>query len=276
LVIDESIRFERLSFTCLTGDVSLRRLDVFHVPQGLTAAEIAANSPHKYLTGNSDVQLAHSLNGVSWKRTSREPMIPNGPPGSLSAGLLYPSSIQRTPERNGSSDPAGQQIIITASASALEHGLFSYKNGSGSGAMLSYSLRKDGFVFLESSGGIGLVGTRILWLSLGEISVNLNARTGRVRCRVTDHSNKPLTGYDWGDSVPCEGCDTLAWIPQWKQRRNLSSLAGRGSDSVIRLEFEMVNARLYSLEGQFAPLSSPEVRGPFPPIARPGFEPGWW
>ena len=54
------------------------------------------------------------------------------------------------------------------------------KNGTGSGAMLSYSLRKDGWVFLESSGGIGIVGTRIFWLSHGEIAVNLNAATGRV------------------------------------------------------------------------------------------------
>jgi hypothetical protein len=122
------------------------------------------------------------------------------------------------------------------------------KNGTGSGAMLSYSLRKDGWVYLESSGGIGIVGTRIFWLSHGEIAVNLNAATGRVRCRATDQHNKPLVGYDWNDSVPCEACNTLAWIPQWSNQRNLSSLAGQGSHSVIRLEFEMVNARLVSAE----------------------------
>jgi hypothetical protein len=43
--------------------------------------------------------------------------------GSLSAGLLYPSSVQRTGKR--AADPSGEQIIITASASALEHGIFS-------------------------------------------------------------------------------------------------------------------------------------------------------
>ena len=32
-------------------------LDVYHVPQGLTPAETAANSPHKYLNGKSDVKL---------------------------------------------------------------------------------------------------------------------------------------------------------------------------------------------------------------------------
>jgi hypothetical protein len=205
--------------------------------------------------------------------------------GSLSAGLLYPSSVQRTAQK--STDPSGEQIIITSSASALEHGIFSCeccilstslspsrsapavgseagvlirpgrcslcglvcladKNGTGSGAMLSYSLRKDGWVFLESSGGIGIVGTRIFWLSHGEVAVNLNAATGRVRCRATDQHNKPLDGYDWDDSVPCEGCNTLAWIPQWQNQHNLSSLAGQGSHSVIRLEFEMVNARLVS------------------------------
>ena len=151
----------------------------------------------------------------------------------------------------------------------------------GSGAMLTYELRKDGWVFLESSGGVGLVGTRILWLSHGELAVNLDAKTGSVRCRVTDQHNVPLEGFDWDHAVPCEACDTLAWMPQWQDSasaatRNLSSLAGRGRSSVIRLEFEMINARLYSLEGHFAPISMSEVSGPFPPQPRPGFEPGWW
>jgi hypothetical protein len=246
--------------------------------------------PSRYLNGKSDVQLAHSLNGVYWKRTDRTPMIPNGAPGSLDAGLIYPSSVHRTPPLHAGTatgtaattgDPRGEKIIITASASALEHGVFSYANGTGSGALLSYELRKDGWAYLESSGGVGIVGTRILWLSHGEITVNLNAKTGSVLCRVTDQHNVPMPGFDWDEAVPCEACDTLAWAPQWRQQgggpsHNLSSLAGQGSRSVIRLEFQMVNARLYSLEGHFAPISDAEARGSFPPHPRPGFEPGWW
>jgi hypothetical protein len=57
-------------------------LDVYHVPQGLSPEEITSNSPHKYLAGKSDVQLAHSLNGAYWKRTARTPIIPNGAPVS--------------------------------------------------------------------------------------------------------------------------------------------------------------------------------------------------
>ena len=64
--------------------------------------------------------------------------------------------------------------------------------------------------------------------------------------------------------------------PKWAGGKDLSALAGQGAKSVIRFEFEMVNARLYSIEGDFAPLSTTEMRGPFPPRPRPGFEPGWW
>ena len=62
-------------------------LDVYHVPQGLSPEEITSNSPHKYLAGKSDVQLAHSLNGAYWKRTARTPMIPNGAPVSNNSPL---------------------------------------------------------------------------------------------------------------------------------------------------------------------------------------------
>jgi hypothetical protein len=141
--------------------------------------------------------------------------------------------------------------------------------------MLSYELRKDGWAFLESSGGIGIVGTRILWLEHGEVFVNINAANGRVRCRATNSRNVPIAGFGWESAVPYSG-DTLRWAPQWTGAKNLSTLSGHGAASVIRLEFELTNARLYSLEGHFAPISDTECKGPFPPLARPGFEPGWW
>lgn len=235
--------------------------------QGLTPAEIESNSPHKYLTGKSDVFLAHSLNGVHWARTSRDAVIPNGAPGSLDAGLIYPTAAREAPGTGA--------LLVTASVSPFEHGIFSNSsNGVGSGSIVTYTFRKHGLVFLESDGGVGLVGTRIVYWESGEALVNVNAASGSVLCRVTDKANKPLTGYDWSDAVSFTG-DSTAWQPTWSNGKTLGALAGKGAQSVIRLEFQLVDARLYSISGNFAPLASTEANGPFPPVPRPGFEPGW-
>jgi hypothetical protein len=93
--------------------------------------------PSRYLNGKSDVQLAHSLNGVYWKRTDRTPMIPNGAPGSLDAGLIYPSSVHRTPPLHAATatgtaattgDPRGEKIIITRLSSNWYNATVYYKN----------------------------------------------------------------------------------------------------------------------------------------------------
>ena len=39
-----------------------------------------------------DAQLAHSMDGRHWLRGVRDPLFANGPPGSPTAGLVYPNS----------------------------------------------------------------------------------------------------------------------------------------------------------------------------------------
>ena len=43
-------------------------------------------------TGKVDAQLAHSMDGRHWLRGVRDPLFANGPPGSPTAGLVYPNS----------------------------------------------------------------------------------------------------------------------------------------------------------------------------------------
>jgi hypothetical protein len=246
-------------------------VDMYHVPQGITAAEVLHNSPHKYLTGKSDVYLAYSLNGVHWARTVREPLIANGPPGAADAGLIYPTAA--------ATDVSDGSLVVTASASPFEHGIFAAPNGTGSGAILTYRFRKHGLVFLESEGGVGLVGTTVLYWASGEARVNVNAAGGTVLCRVTGEAgNQPLAGYDWSDADAFSADDT-GWVPTWSSGKTLDGLVRNeshaGNHALIRFEFQLVNARLYSISGDFHPISSPEVHGPFPPVPRPGFEPGW-
>ena len=139
---------------------------------------------------------------------------------------------------------------------------------------MTYRYRQHGLVYLESMGGVGLVGTRIMYWEGGEAMVNVDALSGSVLCRVTDKTNTPLQGYDYSDAIAFQG-DATNWTPTWKDGKGLSELAGKKAASVLRLEFQLINARLYSVSGNFVPLSVEEAAGPYPPVPRPGFEPGW-
>ena len=44
------------------------------------------------VSGKVDAQLAHSMDGRHWLRGVRDPLFANGPPGSPTAGLVYPNS----------------------------------------------------------------------------------------------------------------------------------------------------------------------------------------
>lgn len=204
---------------------------LFHcVPQ------VIGSSPHKYLDGHVDCQLAYSLNGWHWQRTLRQPFIANGAPGAPDSGCVYPSSwVVRD---NGDLD-------IYASACTHEHGHIP----KGSGSILAYRLRRDGFVYLASAGGVGVVGTRALYWRGGEVQVNVQSPAGAVRVQVTDSGGRPLLGMRFEDCPPFSG-DDRAWTPRWREGRRMAELSNR----TLRVEVELNNARLYAIRGDFVPL----------------------
>ena len=104
--------------------------------------------PNKYLGGHMDCQLAYSLNGWHFQRGPRDPFIPNGPPGDPDSGTVYPSCM--VPQEDGS-------LWFYASACTMEHGNLPAGD---TGSLVAYSMRRDGFIYLESTGGRGTVGTR--------------------------------------------------------------------------------------------------------------------
>jgi hypothetical protein len=213
--------------------------------------------PHKFLDGHVDCQLAYSLNGWHFQRCLRDPLIPNGEPGEPDSGSVYPCTAIR--REDGS-------LWIYASASIHEHGRLSRDSGS----IVTYQLRRDGFAFLESSGGIGVVGTRALYWKGGEVELNVQSLGGTARAQVTDPAGAPLMGYGLADCAPFSG-DSTAWVPRWKGGKLLAALAGR----TIRVEVELNNARLYALRGDMVRLVAAEVaryheEGAVPE-PRPGF-----
>lgn len=187
--------------------------------------------PHKYLSGKQYAQLAYSRNGWHWNRSLREPFIGNGEPGEPDAGCLQASAMIQLEDG---------ALRFYASTSRHEHGHCPPDDG----YIVAYGLRRDGFVYLESDGGVGTVATRMLYWHGGEAELNVQAPAGWVRVQVTDPKGNPLPGYTFADSTVLHD-DQTSWIPTWKDGKTLAALA----DQMIRLEIQLENARLYAIRG---------------------------
>ena len=228
-------------------------------------------SLNKYWEGTTDCQLAYSYNGWHFQRSLREAFMPNTAPGELGGGVVRPHCMLVDDD---------DQIRIYSSSSSLEHGYHIHDHigrkrvigpgeGKDKGAILMHRLRLDGFFYLQSNAGPGMLGTvPLLWRG-GEVS--LNVQSGHeVRVQVTDIEGKPFEGYRFADCDPFKG-NQLFWTPGWKGGRGLKEFTKKA----IRLEVELNNARIYAMRGDFTALASGEARVFLAtgkePVHRPGF-----
>lgn len=196
--------------------------------------------PHKYEGGKQYGQFAYSFDGWHWQRGIRDPLVPNGEPGDPDGGCLQPSSMVQLDDGS---------LRIYASTSRHEHGHCPPDDG----YIVAYSLRRDGFAYLESDGGVGIVGTRPLHLLGGGFELNAQAPAGWVRAQLAEPDGKPIEGYTFADSDVLHG-DQTAWRPRWGGR-DASELA----DRFVTLEIHLENARLYAIRGNFVECRYPDV-----------------
>lgn len=223
--------------------------------------EPEVNDLHKFFQGKVDCQLAYSYNGWHFQRTLREPFIGNNAPGHHGSGCIYPTAVLQ--------DGMGG-LRIYASASKGEHASFSRGPQGNQSAILCYELRKDGFIYFESMGGAGEIGTRILYWFGGEAEVNVAAPHGMAQAQVTDSEGMVLPGYEFENSIPFQG-DSVAWQPAWSTGATLAALEKR----LLRIQVRLSNGRLYAIKGRFSVKMLLEARqhittGAISP-ARPGF-----
>jgi len=227
------------------------------------AQQFQGSSPWKYSGGKVDCQLSYSLNGLTWQRAQRDAFIPNGDPDSPDAGCVYPCSMVMK-------DDLGEMWIY-ASASTWEHGPVP----KGAGCLLTYRLRKDGFVYLEGRSGLGEFATKPVYWHSGELSLNVQsagcnaplrpansygvAPNGYLfhgaRVQLNDYRGNPLEGYTFNDCRPFGG-DNLAWKPTWKTGRKLAALKGQ----VVQIAVQLNNTRLYAMRGNFHLMSPQQWR----------------
>jgi hypothetical protein len=192
-------------------------------------------SKRKYLNGHVDCQLTYSINGWHFQRGLREPFIGNGAPDEPTYGCVYPADTIILDDGS---------ILIYASASTREHGY----NQQGIGSVVTYSLRRDGFMYLESNAEIGKIGTRpILWVK-GPLELNVQSQNGEARVRITTDAGDEIEGYSFEDSIPFSGDDT-AWKPIWRSCKTMDEL----SNKMIRIEIALKCGRIYAIRGDFIP-----------------------
>ena len=200
----------------------------------------------KYFDGYVDAQITSSTNGRYFKRTLREPVLPNGAPGSPDCGCIYPRGMRRAP--NG-------EILIDACVYPFEHGR--WRNFAQSSerhlTIATYRIREDGFCYYRNIGGNAFLGTRALHYGGGEITWNVQCPTGEFSVQVTDERGRTIEGYSFEECSAFHG-DSTAWSPRWAGGRTLLPLAGR----TIRFEMLLKTGSLYGIHGSLSPVFQPE------------------
>ncbi len=108
-----------------------------------------------------------------------------------------------------------------------------------------YTLRMDGFASL-SARGRGEFLTKPLTFRGKELALNFSSSAaGHVRVELQDCGGRPLPGFELADSDELFG-DTLERVVTWRNRADVSALAGRP----IRVRMAMRDADVYSLRFQ--------------------------
>lgn len=191
----------------------------------------------KYFDGYVDAQMTCSSNGLYFKRSLRDPVLPNGEPGEPDCGCIYPRGLRLD---------TGGSILVDACVYPYEHGRWREfaKQPGIHRSIATYRIREDGFCYYRNVGGEAFLGTRALRYQGGEVSWNVQFPTGEFRVQVTDRRGNVIDGYRFDQCEVFTG-DNVHWIPRWKDGRTLEALKGQ----IIRFEMTFKTGRLYAIHG---------------------------
>lgn len=181
------------------------------------------------------------------------PLLFPNVPGTATAGQVYPNTLL---------DMGDGTLLVHASASTHEHGYVSTAPGTWS-SLLTYELRRDGFVFVTPAGagaGAGSASstsaslvTRPLGWRGGELSVNADCAMpgAELRLSVRDVEGAQLAGYD----AVLRGCNETAAAVAWASGATMAALAGRNVSLAATLVGQV---KLFALRGDFVHLEQPK------------------
>ncbi len=188
----------------------------------------------KYDLTEMDTHLATSRDGIHFERLPDRPkMLTVGPEGEWDQGLvfLYPGWVE-----------VGDEWWMYYRGDDRDH-----NDSPRNSAVGLLKLRKEGFVSLRApSGGAVVVTRRIVWPG-GDLVVNVDAKQGEFKVRISEPTRVPITGLDHTDCQSFTG-DSLSYKVTWSGK----SLAERKGQE-LRLEFFLRNADLYSFRATGGP-----------------------
>ena len=193
-------------------------------------------------THRIDAQLTTSRDGIHWHRVGdRQTFIPNGPPGSWDAGIIFTA--------NQSPAVLGDKMFVYYSGSRHDH---NYRNRApeGSPEWLAEwdaiktsigvaTLRRDGFVSLDASDTPGTLLTKpFFWPKGATLHLNVDATGGEVQVAVLDEQGKPIASLQKSTAVTGDHVDTPITWP--------ASAAEPPADRPVSLKLTLRRTKLYS------------------------------
>jgi len=230
--------YEGWAFPAVTGEgITVFGPDIFDADKGQVFRTRAMKYPWApdtylaFLVRNARIELGVSRDGINWHiydKDSDSPYVPREIGGWIQDGLVL----------------RGDEI-------------WHYINRAGKN-VARISQRLDGFVSLDAGDETGTIITRPFVFKGNKLTLNVDASKGSVKVAILNLPGRELTGYNTGltDSpkrdVRCysiEHCDSITTdsvrqVVTWKDDFDLGSLEGH----VVRLRFEMQNAKLYAFE----------------------------
>jgi len=182
-------------------------------------------------------QLAVSRDALNWHifdRADDGPYVPRtSDSGKIAVGYIQDGMVRRGDE------------------------IWQYVNLMGQN-VTRFSQRLDGFVSLDAGAKTGIIITKPFIFQGAKLTLNVDASKGSLRTALLDLTGKEISGYNIALTDPpkkdvrcytIEQCDEITndsvrQIVTWRKNSDLSNLAGQ----IVRLRFEMQNAKLYAFQ----------------------------
>jgi len=220
------------------GDCYLGFLEVFHVP-------------YRRL----DTQLICSRDGRAWQRVCEgEALLPNGPEGQFDHFWTFPAG---TPPIR-----VGDELWFYYAGRGHPHGSPQppiWPGGDSSGpARHSYwaatglaKMRLDGFAAMDASGEVAtLITVPLRFTGTRELIINADADnyppdSSWLKVGLLDQNMEPVGGFS-ADDFDAMTSNDVEHVATWRGNADISALSGK----TLRLQFYLVNTRLYSFAVQ--------------------------
>jgi hypothetical protein len=210
----------------------------FHyLGDGPAERQILGTKSRQRGSGVTEVQLAVSRDGLTWKRYPRPAYVPIGSYGSNDVHMYFLTHgmVRR--------DNQIWQYVGGHAGNGI--GYHSALGQKGPWPLIRLVQRLDGFVAAEAAYTGALLKTRPLKFQGNRLKLNIDTgAVGYAQIGFLDEGGQPIPGYSVDDCVYING-DFLDTRVEWMKRgSDISSLEGR----TVQLVFRMRGTKLYAMQ----------------------------